>query len=83
MAAAAPRIEGTLVADAISDVRKEYEVGLNSRRVAELVHVRQQGEPSGEDGSVDLLLSGYVLPYSNGGVWFEPHPILRGRRPGL
>lgn len=77
-------IDESIAAEAITEIRKEYEVGLNSKRVAELVHVREHGEPTGEgEVSLDMLLAGYVLPYSNGGVWFEPHPILRGRRPGL
>ena len=68
---------------AIGEVSKEYEVTLNTLRVKELQHVRQHGEPSGAEQANDLLLDGYVLPYSNGRVWFEPHPILRGLRPGL
>ena len=77
------RISVTTVEAAISEIRKEYEVTLNTRRVDELRHVRKEGEPSGAEEAHDLLLGGYVLPYSNGRVWFEPHPILRGLRPGL
>ena len=55
---------------------------LNTRRIEELRHVKKTGEPSGNDYiSSDLLLNNYVLPYSNGKAWFEPHPILRGVRP--
>jgi hypothetical protein len=79
----APRIGPAMVTAAIEEIRKEYEVTLNSRRVEELRHVRQEGEPSGTDSSNELLLGGYVLPYSNGRAWFEPHPILRGLRPGI
>ena len=44
----------------------------------------EHGEPSGNDDvSTDLLLNNYVLPYQNGRIWFEPHPILKGVRPGL
>jgi hypothetical protein len=69
---------------AIEEIRKEYEITLNTRRVTELLHVREHGEPSGNDDvSKDLLLWDYVLPYANGKVWFEPHPILSGSRPGL
>lgn len=68
---------------AIGEVRREYEITLNTRRVTELQHVRREGEPSGDDISADLLLRGYVLPYANGQVWFEPHPILDGIRPEL
>jgi hypothetical protein len=68
----------------IEEIRKEYEITLNTRRVTELLHVREHGEPSGSDDvSKDLLLWDYVLPYANGKVWFEPHPILSGSRPGL
>lgn len=71
-------------AAAIEEIRKEYEITLNTRRVNELLHVREHGEPSGSDDvSKDLLLWDYVLPYANGKVWFEPHPILSGSRPGL
>ena len=65
------------------ELRREYESTLNTRRVEELVHVARVGEPSGKPESNELLLGGYVLPYANGRVWFEPHPILRGLRPGL
>lgn len=69
---------------AIEEIRKEYEITLNTRRVEELRHVHETGEPSGaDDVSIDLLLNGYVLPYSNGRIWFAPHPILRGLREGL
>lgn len=79
----APIIGREATRGAIEDIRKEYEVTLNTRRVDELRHVRKWGEPSGAEGSNELLLGGYVLPYSNGRVWYEPHPILRGLRPGL
>ena len=69
---------------AVAEIRKEYDVVFTRRRVDELRFVREHGEPSGDgDVSKDLLLWGYVLPYSNGRVWFEPHPILDGMRPGL
>lgn len=78
-----PRIQETAAQAAVEEIRKEYEVTLTTRRIDELRHVRERGEPSGAEGASDLLLGGYVLPYSNGRVWFEPHPILRGLRPGL
>lgn len=69
---------------AITEVRKEYEITLNTRRIEELRHVSQHGRPSGDETvSQDLLSNGYILPYSNGEVWFEPHPILRELRSGL
>ncbi len=77
------RIGAATVEAAISEIRKEYEVTLNTRRVEELRHVNKEGEPSGAEEAQELLLGGYVLPYSNGRVWLEPHPILRGLRPGL
>ncbi len=77
------RIDVRAAEAAIEEIRKEYEVTLNTRRVDELRHVRKTGEPSGAEGSLELLLGGYVLPYSNGRVWFEPHPILRDLRPGI
>lgn len=86
---AALRTSSTIITSDIAntastELRREYEVTLTTRRVEELIHVRQRGEPSGtSDVSADLLLSNYVLPYSNGRVWFEPHPILSGLRPGL
>ena len=72
-----------IVEDATIELRKEYEIGLTTRRVNELTHVATHGEPSGGDESAEMLLSGYVLPYANGRVWFAPHPILKGIRPGL
>jgi hypothetical protein len=71
------------VEEAITELRHEFEITLNTRRIEELVHVASNGEPSGSEVSAELLLSGYVLPYVNGNVWFEPHPLLRGLRPGL
>ena len=79
----APRITLDIADSAIIEMRKEFEVTLNSRRVEELVHVAKSGEPSGSEDSADLLLRGYVLPYTNGRVWFEPHPLLQNLRPGL
>jgi hypothetical protein len=70
--------------EAILELRREYEITLTTRRVNELIHVAKTGEPSGSsEVSSELLLTGYILPYSNGRVWFEPHPILRGLRTGL
>lgn len=81
--AGAPQIDASLAEEAVVDLRREYEITLNTQRVNELRHVREHGEPSGSDIALDLLLTGYILPYSNGKVWYEPHPILRGLRPGL
>ncbi|HLL55760.1 MAG TPA: hypothetical protein VK447_19520 [Myxococcaceae bacterium] len=78
------KIDSRIAQEAIEELRKEFEVTLNTRRLDELKHVKEKGEPSGKDDvSADLLLNNYVLPYSNGKVWFEPHPILRGARPEL
>lgn len=78
------RITAAIADEAIVEMRKEFEITLTTRRVEELVHVARCGEPSGNgEESADLLLRGYVLPYANGRVWFEPHPLLRGLRPGL
>ncbi len=79
----APLITVATAEAAVMEYRKEYEVTLNTRRVDELIHVLQRGEPSGAENAHDLLLWGYILPYSNGRVWFERHPILKGLRPGL
>ncbi|MEW5851109.1 MAG: hypothetical protein AB2A00_20145 [Myxococcota bacterium] len=77
-------VTGQMAADAITEMRKEFEVTLTTNRVDELKHVKQYGEPKGlTEESARLLLSGYVLPYSNGKVWFEPHPVLRGARRDL
>jgi len=78
------KVSTKIAEEAIAELRKEFEVTLTTKRIEELKHVKQTGEPSGtSDISSDLLLSNYVLPYSNGKVWFEPHPILRGVRPDL
>ncbi len=79
----AGRIGPEQVASAVEEIRKEYLVTFNTLRVDELRHVRKHGEPSGKPEGMELLLGSYVLPYANGTVWFEPHPILRGTRPGI
>jgi len=74
----APHVTRAIAEDAVSELRKEYEITMNGRRREELAYVREHGEPSGKgDVSPELLLGGYILPYSNGRIWFEPHPILR------
>lgn len=78
----APRIDQRLADEAVSELRKEYEITMDGQRREELAYVRKHGEPSSKgDVALKLLLGGYVLPYSNGRVWFEPHPILRDRTP--
>jgi hypothetical protein len=79
----ATRIDAAIVKSAIVEYRKEYAITLNTQRVTELVHVRKEGQPTGSDVSAQLLLTGYILPYTNGDVWFDRHPILAGARPGL
>jgi Cdc6-like AAA superfamily ATPase len=59
------------------ELRKDMDVSLNTLLRDELAHVEQLGEPSGNPDAQRLLLWGYVLPYTNGRVWFEPHPLLR------
>ncbi len=89
-----PRVTPATARAAVQEIRTEYEVTLNTRRVDELRHVLREGEPSGAEGAHDLLLWGYILPYDGRdtatrpesikpSVWFEPHPILRGLRPNL
>lgn len=78
-----PVIDEAAADFAIGELQKELEITLNTQRVSELVHIREQGEPSGSDVSLRLLLQGYALPFSNGRAWFEPHPLLHGLRPGL
>ena len=77
-ASKAQQVTRAIAEDAVSELRKEYEITMNGRRREELAYVREHGEPSGKsDVSPELLLGGYILPYSNGRIWFEPHPILR------
>ncbi len=79
-----PRIDLSSSENVITELRKEFEITLDTRTVEELRHVRENGEPASSEKHVrDLFLGGYVLPYSNGRVWFEPHPILRGVRDGI
>ncbi|MCA9697629.1 MAG: hypothetical protein KC431_08900 [Myxococcales bacterium] len=73
----AAQIEVVDVAAAREELRKDMEVSLNTRLRDQLTHVDKTGEPSGEDEAHGLLLWGYVLPYTNGRVWFESHPLLR------
>jgi energy-coupling factor transporter ATP-binding protein EcfA2 len=80
----AAAITDEAVSEAMTELRREYEITLNGKRVEELVYVARKGEPSGNgDVSAELLLGGYVLPYANGRVWFAPHAILKGLREGL
>lgn len=73
------RISVPIAEAAVVEVRREYEIALNSERIRELEHVRTHGRPSSGGGiSQDLLTNGYILPYSNGKIWFAPHPILQG-----
>jgi energy-coupling factor transporter ATP-binding protein EcfA2 len=58
------------------ELRKDMDVSLNTMLRDELAHVEQLGEPSGKPDAHRLLLWGYVLPYTNGRVWFESHPLL-------
>ena len=74
----APHVSAEVAEEAVNELRKEYEITMNGMRRDELIHILTHGEPSGRDVSLELLLGGYALPYSNGKVWFEPHPILRG-----
>lgn len=73
----AAQIEMVDVQDARSELRKDMEVTLNTKLRQEIAHVEELGEPSGSPDAQRLLLWGYVLPYTNGKVWFEPHPLLR------
>jgi hypothetical protein len=80
----ADHIDRRVAAEAVMEYQREFAITLTTRMYDELRHVREHGEPSGRDDvSAELLLKGYVLPYSNGKPWFEPHPILRGLRPGI
>lgn len=72
-----PQISREIAEEAVSSWRRDYEITMNTMRRQELVHVLEHGEPSGRDPSLELLLNGYILPYSNGKIWFEPHPVLR------
>jgi hypothetical protein len=74
----APHVSAEVAEEAVNELRKEYEITMNGMRRDELVYVLTHGEPSGRDVALELLLGGYALPYSNGKIWFEPHPILRG-----
>jgi energy-coupling factor transporter ATP-binding protein EcfA2 len=65
------------VGGAREELRKDMDVSLNTMLRDELAHVERCGEPSGKPEAHRLLLWGYVLPYTNGRVWFEPHPLLR------
>lgn len=71
------RIELTDVSAARDELRKDMDITLNTMLREELAHVDAHGEPSGNPGALGLLLSGYILPYTNGRVWFETHPLLR------
>ncbi|MFO7565445.1 MAG: hypothetical protein R6X02_22580 [Enhygromyxa sp.] len=74
----AGRISIEDVRSARDELRKDMDVSLNTMLREELSHVERLGEPSGRPEAHQLLLWGYVLPYTNGRVWFEPHPLVRG-----
>jgi energy-coupling factor transporter ATP-binding protein EcfA2 len=79
-----PRIGVSTAETVITEQRKEFEIALDTRIVTELQHVREKGEASSSEKHVrELFHGGYVLPYSNGRVWYEPRPILRGVRDGI
>jgi hypothetical protein len=71
------RIEAVDVEVARGELRKDMDVSLNTLLRDELAHVERVGEPSGTPDAQRLLLWGYILPYTNGRVWFESHPLLR------
>src|SRR5690606_2151693 len=73
----APAIAVADVRVAREELRKDMDISLNTMLRDEIAHVERLGEPSGSPESHRLLLWGYVLPYTNGRVWFEPHPLLR------
>jgi hypothetical protein len=73
----ASRIETVDVQVARDELRKDMDVSLNTLLRKEIAHVEGVGEPSGSPDAHRLLLWGYVLPYTNGKVWFEAHPLLR------
>lgn len=76
-----PQIDRATAEKAVVEFRKEFEITLTTQTVEELRHVRQYGKVRSSDRDVrDLFLGGYILPYSNGRSWFEPHPILQGVR---
>lgn len=80
----AERAERADVDAAVRELRAELESTLTTRRLDELRHVAGHGEPSGRDEvSTELALHNYVLPYSNGRIWFAPHPLLAGIRDGI
>lgn len=74
---ASARVELVDVRAARDELRKDMDVSLNTALRRELAHVDETGEPSGRAEAHGLLLWGYVLPYTNGRVWFARHPLLR------
>ena len=79
-----PRIDLPIAREAINDFAKLLSPSLTTKRIKELQKVRETGNAESDDEHVrDLLRYGFILPYTNGTTWFEPHPVLRGMREGL
>ncbi len=78
------RIDLPIAREAINEFGKLLSPSLTTKRVKELQQVRKTGNAESDDEHVrDLLRYGFILPYTNGTTWFEPHPVLRGMREGL
>lgn len=78
------RIDLPIAEESINEFAKLLSPSLTTKRIKELQQVRETGIAESDDEHVrDLLRYGFILPYSNGTTWFEPHPVLRGMREGL
>ncbi len=79
-----PRIDLPMARQAVNEFGKLLSPSLTNTRIKELQQVRKTGNAESDDEHVrDLLRYGFILPYTNGTTWFEPHPVLRGMRAGL
>ncbi|MBI4641766.1 MAG: ATP-binding protein [Candidatus Tectomicrobia bacterium] len=61
---------------AISRNARGFQIGQDTERLKELLHVRAQKNPSGSILSRRLLQDQFILAYSNDSAWFDAHPLL-------
>jgi hypothetical protein len=61
---------------AIHDLGHEFEITMTVARREELLAIVTNGEPSGNNTALELMLSNYVLHYRNGHSWWAPAPLV-------
>lgn len=73
------RANAEVVQQALDDVRRLIELGLDQRHLEILRSVAESprhGLPELDEHTRNLLSAGQLLPYPNASEWFYPHPLL-------